>query len=102
MSVLGSVGDTGSHLETSQAPSCLLRWMDRVLPPPLLTRRQWWVAGAAVAAASARAWEAAPGAHHVLLSCADGANGSGGEVAGAASASVGTHSGRTTGHRSEC
>lgn len=101
MSVPGSVGDAGSHLETGQVPSCLLSWMDRVLPPSLLTR-QWWGAGAAVAAASARAWEATPRAHQVPLSHADGASGSGGEVAGAASASEGTRFGQTTAHRSEC
>lgn len=101
MSVLGSVGGAGNQLETSQAPSYLLSWMDRVLPPSLLTR-PWWAAGAAVAAASARAWGAIPRAHQVLLSHADGASGSGGEVAGAASAYVGTHCGQTAAHHSEC
>lgn len=98
--VLGSVGGAGSPLETSQAPSCQLSWMDRVLPLTLLTH-QWWVAEAAVAAASAPAWEASPRAHQGLLSPADGVSRSGGAVVGAASACVGTHSGWTTAHCSE-
>lgn len=100
-SVLGSVGDAGNHSETSQAPSCLLSWMDRVLLLSLLTH-QWWEAEAAVAAASAPAWAATPRAHQGLLSPADGASRSGREVVGAASAYVGTHSGRTTAHCFEC
>ena len=100
MSVLGSAGGAGSHLETSQAPSCLLHWMNRGLPLSLQTH-QWWVAEAAVAAASAPAWEATPRAHQGLLSPADGVSRSGGEEVGAASAYVGTHSGWTTAHCSE-
>lgn len=99
-SVLGSVGGAESHRETSQAPSCLPSWMDRVLPLSLLIH-QWWAAGAAGAAASALAWEAAPGAQQGLLRRADGVSRSGEEVVEAASAYVETHSGQTTAHCSE-
>lgn len=93
MSVLGSVVGAENHWETSQAPSHLPSWVDRMLPLPFLTHLQW-VAGAAVAAASAQAWEATPlRAHQALLSPADGESRSGGVVAEGVSSFVGTHSG---------
>lgn len=102
VSVLGNEGGAWT-LETSQSPSCLLSWVDKLLRPPLKPRL-WWAGGAAAAVAAAfdQVWVAALRAHRVSLSPADGGRRCGVEVGEAVSSYAGTHSCQTTGCRCGC
>lgn len=99
-SVLGSVGAPGATRRQARYPVvCWVGWTGAApapSEPPVVGGRGGW--GCCLRSGLGATLRA----HQALLRPADGGSGSGGEGVEAASAYVGTRSGQTTAHCSEC